>query len=299
MGQCGEVQTAYGRTQRLKARALWLPGLTDETDGMTTPEEADLDLVDDVRRIWDAKADFWDDRMGEGNKFQRELVGPALERLLRLRPGERVLDVGCGNGVFTRRLGQLGARVTGTDVSARFIERAAARATPFDERIEYRVVDATDATQLLALGEKAYDAVVCSMVLMDIPVIAPLLSAARRLLTGHGRLVFAVPHPAFNNNSAELTREAGRGIALQVTDYLDIPPGKGAGMPDEPEPHWYFHRPLHQLLGAFFAVGFVLDSIEEPRFATPNEHPGATAWDNLIGIPPVLAARAVVRPGAT
>jgi 2-polyprenyl-3-methyl-5-hydroxy-6-metoxy-1,4-benzoquinol methylase len=261
---------------------------------VTTPEEADLDLVDDIRRIWDAKADFWDERMGEGNKFQRELIGPALERLLLLRPGERVLDIGCGNGVFTRRLAQLGARVTGTDVSERFIERAAARATPFDELIDYQVVDATDATQLLALGEEGYDAVICSMVLMDIPVIAPLLSAARRLLTGRGRFVFAVPHPAFNNNSAELTANAGTGLALQVTNYLDIPAGKGAGMPGEPEPHWYFHRPLHELLGGIFAAGYVLDSIEEPRFATPNEHPGATAWDNLAGIPPVLAARAVV-----
>ena len=41
-------------------------------------------------------------------------------------------------------------------------------------------------------------------------------------------------------------------------------------MPDEPEPHWYFHRPLHELFGAFFQAGFVLDALEEPALATQD-----------------------------
>jgi SAM-dependent methyltransferase len=280
--------------RRASRPSLRLTRLADETAGVTTPEEADLDLVDDVRRIWDAKADFWNERMGEGNKFQRELIGPALGDCSCSGPAS-----GCSMSGAATASSPVGwpswAHGSRAPTSARFIERAAARTTPFAHLIDYRVVDATDATQLLALGEEAYDAITSSMVLMDIPVIAPLLSAARRLLTGRGRFVFAVPHPAFNNNSAELTASAGTGLALQVTNYLDIPAGRGAGMPGEPEPHWYFHRPLHELLGGFFAAGYVLDSIEEPRFATPNEHPGATAWDNLTGIPPVLAARAVVK----
>jgi 2-polyprenyl-3-methyl-5-hydroxy-6-metoxy-1,4-benzoquinol methylase len=83
------------------------------TDG--TQDQAHL--IDEIRRIWDAKAAFRDERMGEGNQFQLELIGPAVERLLDLRPVERVLDSGCGNGVFSRRLARLGARVVATDVS--------------------------------------------------------------------------------------------------------------------------------------------------------------------------------------
>jgi hypothetical protein len=33
---------------------------------------------------WNQNAEFWDERMGEGNQFQRILVGPATERLLVL-----------------------------------------------------------------------------------------------------------------------------------------------------------------------------------------------------------------------
>jgi hypothetical protein len=82
---------------------------------------------------------------------------------------------------------------------------------------------------------------------------------------------------------------------VKVSDYLTTPAGKGTGMPGDPEPHWYFHRPLHALFGAFFAVGFVLDGLEEPPLQTPDPDPWRLTWNNLPGIPPVLVARFVPR----
>ena len=258
-------------------------------------------LVDEVRDIWDAKAAFWDERMGEGNTFQLELIGPAVERLLAVRPGQQILDVGCGNGVSSRRLAHLGARVVAIDSSARFLELARARSHDLSDRIDYRLVDATDEEQLLALGEGRFDALLCSMVLMDMPVIDPLLRAGRRLLVPGGRFVFAVQHPAFNSNAVSLcaeteTRPDGHEVtrhAVKISDYLTVPAGKGPGMPDEPEPHWYFHRPLHELFGAFFQAGFVLDALEEPALARQNENQRELSWSNLPGIPPVLVGRFV------
>src|SRR5260370_33389077 len=149
------------------------------SEGTTQAEVETLNR--EVRDIWDSKAAFWDAQMGEGNLFQRVLIGPASERLLRVRPGHTILDVACGNGVFSRRLAILGARVVATDFSARFLERARARTTEQVERIEYRLVDATDEQQLLALGEAQFDAAVCNMALMDMVTIKPLLAALPRL----------------------------------------------------------------------------------------------------------------------
>ena len=261
-------------------------------------------LVPETQAIWDEKAEFWDERMGEGNAFQRVLIGPAAERLLAIRPNELILDVACGNGVFARRLAQLGAQVVATDFSARFLELARARTTEHGDRIEYRLVDATDEDALLSLGERRFDAAVCNQALMDMPVIDPLLRALTRLLTRAGRFVFAVPHPAFNSLGCRWGVESevqdGRLVEtrhVKVVDYLHVPSGKGPGMPDEPAPHWYFHRPLSALLGACFAAGFVLDGLEEPAFGPGDVGTApALSWLTYHDIPPVLVARAR-RPG--
>ena len=65
---------------------------------------AQASLIAEVREIWDAKAAFWDERMGDGNAFQLQLIGPAVERLLAVRPEEQILDVGCGNVVIRVQL---------------------------------------------------------------------------------------------------------------------------------------------------------------------------------------------------
>lgn len=266
----------------------------------TEGTHADLHaLTRETQQIWDRKAAFWDERMGEGNQFQRVLVGPASERLLEVRPGEGVLDVACGNGVFSRRLAHLGAHVVATDFSPTFLERARARTTEHADRIEYILVDATDEAQLLALGEGRFDAAVCNMALQDMTMIEPLVHSLPKLLRPGGRFVFSVPHPAFNvpgGSKLALEEEDHAGELVEVyyvkvSNYLRVPPTKGAGMPGEPAPHYYFHRPLSVLLGACFAAGFVLDALEEPAFGPEDRAGRPLGWANYKDIPPVLVAR--------
>lgn len=57
---------------------------------------------------------------------------PAVE-LLAPRPGERILDLGCGEGTLTRALIETGAEVTAVDASAEMVE--AARARGIDARL--------------------------------------------------------------------------------------------------------------------------------------------------------------------
>ncbi|HEX8802643.1 MAG TPA: methyltransferase domain-containing protein [Acidimicrobiales bacterium] len=54
----------------------------------------------------------------------------ALVEALDLRPGQRVLDVGCGPGRHAHALARRGLEVVGVDISQRFVDLAAAGAPP-------------------------------------------------------------------------------------------------------------------------------------------------------------------------
>jgi 2-polyprenyl-3-methyl-5-hydroxy-6-metoxy-1,4-benzoquinol methylase len=256
------------------------------------------ELNDEAGRIWERNARWWDDHVGEGNKFQLLLIGPATERLLEIQPGESVLDLACGNGHFARRLARLGAEVMACDASEVFLECALARTEGHPGRIEYRQVDLTDACHLLDLGAGRFDAAVCGMALMDLSAVTPLFRALARLLKPGGRFVFSILHPCFNTTActpmAEEIEEGNTTVtrcAIKVSGYLNLPPRLGIGIRGQPSPHYYFHRPLSALFSTGFQEGFVLDGLEEPAFGPDVEAAHPLNWANFKDIPPILVAR--------
>jgi 2-polyprenyl-3-methyl-5-hydroxy-6-metoxy-1,4-benzoquinol methylase len=259
-------------------------------------------LHEETRAIWDQMASFWDDKMsGDGNDFQRILVHPASERLLHLQPGETVLEIACGNGIFARRMAQAGVYVVATDFSSQLLERARARTTEHTDHIEYRLVDATREDQILALGLHRFDAAVCHQGIMDMTEIDPLMRGIRQVVKPGGCFVFSVSHPCFNHAgvtfSAEETTINGEIItthAIKVTEYLHVRPQKGIGMVDQPVAQYCFDRPLHVLFNACFRAGLVLDGLEEPAFNHPQDGSHIRrmfSWANYHEISPLLVAR--------
>ena len=256
-------------------------------------------ILQTTRDIWNQNATFWDEYMCEGGSFQRILIGPTTERLLNLRPDERVLDVACGNGAFARRMAALGARVVACDFAETFIERAKARTSEHTDRIVYQVIDATDEAALLALGKQAFDAAVCTMGLMDMPEIAPLMSALSQLLKPHARFVFSIMHPCFNSTAGmkmvveEEDRDGELVVvhAIKISQYATPGTHKGLGLIGQPAPQYYFHRPLNMLFDECFRAGFVLDALAEPTFNADAKPNRPFSWENYHEIPPVLIAR--------
>ncbi len=69
----------------------------------------------------------WDpERYARNARFVADLGMPVVE-LLAPQPGERILDLGCGDGALTEKLVAMGCQVVGVDGSAEQIKAAKAR----------------------------------------------------------------------------------------------------------------------------------------------------------------------------
>ena len=102
------------------------------------------------------------------------------------RPGERVLDLGCGAGRFVAALRDAGADPVGVELAQAALERARRNAPGADLRL-------LEDDGSLPLEHASVDLVWCSEVLEHVADTGHLLLEARRVLRPGGRLLVTVP----------------------------------------------------------------------------------------------------------
>jgi len=120
--------------------------------------------------------------------------------------------------------------------------------------------------------------VTMNMAIMDIEDLQPLAKLLKHLLKPvTGRFVATLLHPFFFTNNATRTVEVDEDAngrrrvvrSIKVKEYLEVAPHKaGLYLPQSSadDVQVVFHRPIHALLAPFFAVGLVVDALEEPNF---------------------------------
>ncbi|RFB14936.1 class I SAM-dependent methyltransferase [Bacillus sp. HNG] len=228
----------------------------------------------------------------ESNRFHRELIRPYTEKLLNVKTDQTILDIACGNGNFSKRLAELGAKVVAFDYSTKMIERAKIRTNEYKNQIDYKVIDATSYEQLSELGNEKFDSAVANMALMDIADIRPLVNSLHKMLKPNGFFVFSITHPCFQppglRKITETEDRNGHVVtsnSIQISKYLTSEPYKAIGIKGQSIPHLMFHRPLSYYMNLFLESNFLLDGMEEPSFQ--NE----TTKFEWHEIPPVLILR--------
>lgn len=153
-----------------------------------------------VRATWNERAERWD------ALATRDAAAPDrpadLDRIweaLRLRPGARLLDAGCGTGPFSIAFAHRGCVVTGIDLAPAMIERAQSHAAEAGVQVDWRVGDASELAAPMAI----YDAIFARVMLLFVPDVAATLSSFRRQLKPGGTLLASVPgalSPIYNRS---------------------------------------------------------------------------------------------------
>ena len=126
-----------------------------------------------------------------------------------LGPGKRVIDLGCGPGLYTNRLARSGAAVTGIDFAERSVDHARAEAAREGLTIDYVVGDylafETDERFDLAM------VIMCDYCALSPEQRARLIERVRQLLEPGGAFLFDVYSLAFFDTWEERTAY-GRGL---------------------------------------------------------------------------------------
>ena len=145
-------------------------------------------MPDAVARQYDRAARAYDRRWAGYVRDTHAL----LDAVARVRPAERVLDVGCGTGMFAARLAARhpAQRVVGVDVSAGMLAEAR-RTTAAFPNVRFECAPAT----ALPVADAAFDVVVTASALHYVRDPGAALAEARRVLRPGGRFVF-VEHVA-------------------------------------------------------------------------------------------------------
>jgi trans-aconitate methyltransferase len=183
----------------------------------------------------------WDpDRYARNARFVAELGQPVVA-LLAPRPGERILDLGCGDGALTRRLAETGATVVGVDSSAEQV--VAAVAVGVDARLM--------SGDALSFGEE-FDAVFSNAALHWMLRPAEVIAGVWRALRPGGRFVGEM---------------GGHGNVRHIVTAL-VAALKRRGLDGRAAVPWYFPTP-DAYRGLLEARGFLLRQIELIPRPTP------------------------------
>lgn len=227
---------------------------------------------------WDNVNEWYGNKVGEkGHYYQRNIIFPRILELIDFNKNIKILDLGCGEGVFSRYLGEKDYRkYLGIDLAKNLIEQAKAKNK--DSRNEFLRFDVT---RRLNLDLMDFDYAVFILSLQNIDDYDSALKNASNLLRKNGKLLIVLNHPSFRipkSSSWELDRitmRQYRRIYRYMTEHkirIDMTPG----IKQKSEYTYTFHRSLQDYSLSLFNNGFVIERIYE--WTSDKESSGSLAY---------------------
>jgi ubiquinone/menaquinone biosynthesis C-methylase UbiE len=235
---------------------------------------------------WGKVAAWYHETVEDRASYQKDLIMPNLLRLMDIQPGQKILDLGCGEGLFTRRFAKAGAEVTAIDIALPLIEIAKREAASENEHYKFQPrFFVSDAASIPLVPSTTQDAVVINLALQNIENVAGVFKECARVLKPGGKLFIVLNHPAFripkatewgwaetgNNKLQTINNKQGReSIQYRRVDQymtelrttIDMRPGESA-KGKQTESTISFHRPLQYFVKLLGKAGLAIVNMEE------------------------------------
>lgn len=229
--------------------------------------------------VYDQHAEWYTEVVQRRGLLHLQII-PRIMAFIGDITDQSVIDICCGEGIFTRELAAHGAVAMGVDLSESMLRFAESQSTGTAETYTH-----DDARLLSSLPDGAFDGATCVMALMDIDDIGGVFRSAYRVTRHGGWFVAVVTHPCFDSPHA--VAEVVDGVQIRSTRrYLTEGHWRGTSTGVRSRMGAY-HRTLSSYLNLAIAAGWNLEQVMEPEVVTVE----TGAIDPTCDIPGLLLLR--------
>lgn len=217
---------------------------------------------DNSTKSWNNLGEEWIE-LAQTGESRMAFIMPYMLELMGDVSGKTILDLGCGEGGYSRELCKKNAIVTSVDCSEIAIEYSVAEARCQGLTIQHFIRNSND---LYEIKDNSFDVVLSSMMLMDCEDFEGTVKEIVRVLKPGGKVYVSVLHPCFNGNHQQGIGRQGVGIEREVIvkNYFaptewEAPLYKGS------IPVLWHHRTLEDYVKTFIKCGLAIVDLHEPR----------------------------------
>ncbi len=228
---------------------------------------------------WGGVADWYDKLIeADPDSFQAKVILPNLINIFgetfQSPQRKKVLDLGCGQGFFSRALAHMGAQVTGADISPELIAIAQKR-----NQTDAKDTDINNITFIVSAAEEIshakeiknkFDVVLMVLCLQNMKDLSAVVEQLQKVTAEGGRVVVVLNHPAFRIPLGSswgfdtTTNKQFRRIETYLSPInakIDMTPGEKNKL--NKKYTYSFHRPIGEYVNTFAQKEFGLVGMHE------------------------------------
>jgi ubiquinone/menaquinone biosynthesis C-methylase UbiE len=216
---------------------------------------------------WGKVAKWYSGHLSKEDTYHNKVIMPNLLRLLDLQKTDTVLELGCGEGIFTREISSAAKSVTGLDLSSELIKIAKEKAKAEKKNnIDYVVASAHQSN----LPNAHFDKAIIILALQNMREFNETVAELNRVLKPGGKAFLVLNHPAFRitgkshwqfDDQKNLQYRRLDGYMTEVTNKIDMKPGTQRKTKDQYT--FSFHRPLQIYFKSFQKNNLAVLRLEE------------------------------------
>lgn len=236
---------------------------------------------EEAARAYDKLAEIYHNKRVKGRDFNELAEQPVSFSLLGNIKGKKVLDAGCGSGIYSKILAKKGAIVSGLEISQNMLKFAKEHCK--DYKIDFK----KGSIDKLPYKNNYFDFILASLVIHYLKKPEKALKEFNRVLKKNGTLVFSTHHPLFCAHRRIRSLKGKKEIV--ILDYFK-----------EGKFYWKLHNSkvnipsyrlgFDRLIDMLYKNGFIIEKLKE-AFIPRNQKNLPKHSKKFVEIPAFLVLR--------